>query len=98
MPTCFLIRRRKKELGMYTMLGMERGAISRIIVLETLFIGVFALAAGLALGIFLSQGLSVLTAKMLTADMRPFQFVFSRDACLKSILFFGIIFLVVMGV
>ena len=93
----FLIRRRKKELGMYTMLGMERGAISRIIVLETLFIGVFALAAGLALGIFLSQGLSVLTAKMLTADMRPFQFVFSRDACLKSILFFGIIFLVVMA-
>ena len=92
----FLIRRRKKELGIYMTLGMEKGKISRIVVLETFFIGVFALAVGLIVGIFASQWLSVVTAKMFEVSMKAFQFTFSFNAFYKTLLYFGIIFLIVM--
>lgn len=92
----FLIKRRKKELGVYMILGMPKGRISRMVILETFFIGVISLAAGLLVGIFASQGLSVLTAKMFEVDLRQFEFTFSLDALLRSVLYFGIIFLVVM--
>ena len=70
--------------------------MSRILILETLFIGIFALAAGLAAGIFLSQGFSILTAKMFAVKMKEFQFIFSREAFLQTILYFVLIFLIVM--
>ncbi len=92
----FLIRRRKKELGLYMTLGMDRGKISRILIGETFFIGLFALAVGLILGVFASQGLSVLTAQLFGAQLRQFQFIFSPGALWKSVLYFGIIFVVVM--
>lgn len=47
----FLIRRRKKELGLYTMLGMPRGKISRVLVYETLTIGIISLLSGMVLGL-----------------------------------------------
>ncbi len=92
----FLIRRRKKELGIYMTLGMEKGKISCMVVLETFFIGIFALAVGLVVGIFSSQWLSVVTAKMFEVSMKTFQFAFSIDAFYKTMLYFGIIFLIVM--
>ena len=52
----FLVRRRKKELGLYMSLGMSKYRISQILVVETFFVGLMSLAAGLLLGIFLSQG------------------------------------------
>lgn len=88
----FLIKRRKKELGIYMLLGMEKGHISRVLLQETLLIGLFSLAAGLGLGILLSQGLSILTANLLAVDMTEFQFVFSQGALLKTLIYFGIIF------
>lgn len=92
----FLIKRRKKELGVYMTLGMEKGKISRIIIVETFLIGVFALAVGLIVGIFAAQGLSVVTAKMFEVNMTSFHFVFSMNAFYKTLLYFGIIFLIVM--
>ncbi|MCT4542985.1 MAG: ABC transporter permease [Vallitalea sp.] len=92
----FLIKRRKKELGIYMTLGMEKGKISRILFYETIIIGIVSLAVGLILGIFISQGLSVVTAKMFEVDLKSFQFIFSSSACLKTILYFGIIFLLVL--
>lgn len=92
----FLIKRRKKELGIYMTLGMEKRQISRILILETLFIGVFALVAGLVGGVFLSQIMSIFTAKMFEVDMTAFKFIFSFKATSKAILYFGIIFFVVM--
>ena len=92
----FLIKRRKQELGIYMLLGMPKGKISRILILETFLIGVFSLMVGLVIGIFASQGLSVVTAKMFEADMTSFHFVFSPEALGKAILYFGVIFLVVM--
>lgn len=92
----FLIKRRKKELGIYMTLGMDKGKISQILMLETLVIGVFALGFGLILGIFASQGLSVVTARMLETSIKRFYFVFSVEAFVKSILYFGVIFVIVM--
>lgn len=93
----FLIKRRKKELGLYQCLGMKKSSVSRVLIMETLFIGVFALAVGLIVGVFLSQGMSVLTAKMFDAKLEQlFTFTFSKGALFKSILYFGVIFLVVM--
>lgn len=92
----FLIKRRKKELGIYMTLGMERFKISYILVLETFLIGIISLMAGLILGIIGSHFLSILTAKMFLVDMKEFQFIFSEVAFTKSILIFGFIYLLVM--
>ena len=92
----FLINRRKKEFGIYMTLGMGRRQISRIILLETVFVGIISLVIGLVVGIFASQFMSILVAKMFEADMSKFQFVFSKDACIKTCLYFAIMYLVVM--
>ncbi len=92
----FLMRRRKKELAIYLLLGMPKGKISGILLLETLVIGLFSLAVGLCLGVFLSQGLTVWVAQFFETKVEQFQFVFSAASLLKSILYFGIIFLLVM--
>lgn len=92
----FLIKRRKKEFGIYMTLGMEKKDISKILILETFLIGVVALIVGLIVGVFLSQGLSVLTAKFFETDLNSLKFIFSIVALKKSILYFSIIFLIVM--
>lgn len=92
----FLIKRRKKELGLYMTLGMSKNNISRILVVETFFVGALSLVAGLLFGIFLSQGLSVLSASMFKVDISKYEFVFSSGAMMKTILYFGIIFFIVM--
>lgn len=92
----FLMKRRKKELGVYMLLGMDRENISLILISETLIIGFFALTVGLLLGILLSQGLSVVTAWMFSVPLRQFQFTFSSYAVFRAIVYFGIIFVLVM--
>lgn len=92
----FLIRRRKKEIGIYFTLGMSRAKVSLILVLETVIIGIVSLVIGLLLGISLSQLISVFTAKLFEADMTKFSFVFSSDALIYAITNFGIIYLIVM--
>ncbi len=92
----FLIKKRKKEFGIYMTLGMAKGKISRILVFETFLIGVLSLAVGIVLGIVVSQGLSVITANLLSADLDQYRFVISSSAVIKSIVYFGIIFLMVM--
>ena len=92
----FLIRRRKKELGIYMTLGMSKYKISQIIVIETLFVGMLSLVAGLIVGTFVSQGLCVLVVSLFKADVAKFEFVFSSEAMFKTITYFGIIFLCVM--
>ncbi|MCI9380518.1 MAG: FtsX-like permease family protein [Dorea sp.] len=92
----FFIRRRKKELGVYMTLGMSKRNISMILTLETSFMAGMALATGLLLGIFGSQMMSVFTAKIFEADLSAYRFVFAPDAAVKSVIYFGVIFLVVM--
>jgi len=92
----FFIKRRKKELGIYMTLGMNKNKISSILVLETSLIAVVSLAVGLLLGILGSQFMSVFTAKIFEADMSEFKFIFSPDATLKSVLYFGLIYAIVI--
>ena len=92
----FLIKRRKKEFGIYLTLGISKRKISLILFFETLFIGIISLAIGLVLGIVLSQFMSVVVANMFEADLTKFTFVFSEGSCLKTIIYFGIMYLLVM--
>lgn len=91
----FLIKRRHQELGVYTLLGMPKLYISRILIYETLYIGVFSLGSGLLLGLALSQITTLLSAKVLSVSTQ-YHFVFSMSATLKTIVCFMIIFMVVM--
>ena len=92
----FMVKRRKKELGTYMLLGLSQGRISSLLFLETLFIGVLALGTGLLLGVFLSQFISVFTAGLFQLTVTEFHFVFSFKAVGKTLLYFGVIFLLVM--
>ena len=92
----FLIKRRKKEIGIYMTLGMSKLKVSTILVLETVIVGVISLGIGLLLGIGLSQLLSIFTAKLFEADMTKFTFVFSSGALLSAIINFGFIYIIVM--
>ncbi len=92
----FMIKRRKKELGVYMTLGMSKRKISSILVSESFFIGLMSLVAGLIFGIVLSQGLSLFTAKLFQVGMSEYKFVFSQNAAVKTIAYFGIMFLLIM--
>ena len=92
----FLIKKRKKELGIYMTLGMGRRNISRILVTETFLVGIISLVSGLIIGIGVSQGLSTFTLKLFDLPINKYKFVISTGAIGKSVLYFGIMFLLVM--
>ena len=92
----FLINRRKKEFGIYMILGMGKRQISKIILFETILVGIVSLVCGIVIGVFASQFMSVLVAKLFEADMSKFTFVFSREACIKTCIYFAIMYLAVM--
>lgn len=92
----FLIKRRNKEFAIYLTLGMSKRKISLILFFETLLIGLISLIIGLSLGVVLSQLMSILVANMFETDMTKFQFVFSQSACLKTLIYFGIMYLIVI--
>ena len=92
----FLINRRKREFGIYMTLGMGKGQISKIILFETILVGILSLIVGLVIGIFASQFMSILVGKLFEADMSKFEFVFSKDACIKTCIYFAVMYLAVM--
>lgn len=92
----FLIKRRKKEFGIYLTLGMSKRKISFILFIETLVIGIISLIVGLVIGFILSQFMSMLVANMFEADITRFQFIFSMSACIKCLIYFGLMYLLVM--
>lgn len=92
----FLMKRRKKEFGIYMLLGMKKRKISRIILAETLLVGIISLIVGLVVGIGLSQLMSVVVANMFEANMTNFAFTFSSSALIKTCIYFAIIYLIIM--
>lgn len=94
----FLLRRRKRELGTYLLLGLSQGQVSRLLFLETGLIGIVSLIAGLALGVAASFGMSALTLSMFEMDVSALLALnFSPKAAVKTVLYFGVIFLLVMA-
>ena len=94
----FLLRRRKKELGCYLLLGMSPGQVSRLLILETAVTGLISLFAGLILGSAASSGLSALTLSLFQMDVSAqLGLVFSPGAAMKTAVCFGAILLLVMA-
>ncbi len=92
----FLMKRRNREFGIYMTLGMSKGRISKILFFETLSIGAISLVIGLGIGIALSQIMSIVVANMFDVDMSKFTFTFSSSAMVKTIIYFGIMYIIVM--
>lgn len=92
----FLIKRRKKEFGIYMTLGMSKGNISKILLFETILIGIISLVIGLGIGVAASQVMSSIVVNMFEADMTEFAFVYSGEATVKTIIYFGIMYVLVM--
>ncbi|MCY6369362.1 FtsX-like permease family protein [Clostridium ganghwense] len=91
-----LVKKRKKEFGIYATLGMAKRKISLILICETLIVGIISLIVGLLLGIVLSQGISVLTGKLFEFTMTEYKFIVSMSTINKTIMYFGIMFMLVM--
>lgn len=91
----FLVRRRKREFGIYLMLGMSTGDVVRVVAIESLAAGAASLAVGLVLGVALSQALLWLTSAMFSADVAgdSLAFVFSADALVYTLVVFAVVFL-----
>lgn len=92
----FLIKRRNKEFGIYLTLGMSKRKISLVLFLETLSIGILSLGVGLGLGFLLSQLMSIVVANSFDANLTKFRFVFSKGACIKTLIYFSIMYFLVM--
>lgn len=92
----FLMKRRNKEFALYMMLGMSKWRISALLLCETVIIGIGSLFVGLLIGVGLSQVMSAVVANMFEADMNAYKFTISGSSITKTILYFGIMYLVVM--
>lgn len=92
----FMLKKRKMEFGVYMTLGMSRVKIAGILWMETIWMGVISLVAGLVIGMGLSQLMSLVVSYLFQADVSRFVFVISGKAVVKSIVYFFIIYTVVM--
>ena len=75
---------------------MGKRQVSKILVIETILIGIISLGVGLLIGVFASQFMSVLVAKMFEVNMTKFEFVFSESACTKTLIYFSIMYIAVL--
>lgn len=92
----YLIRRRKKEFGIYLTLGMPTAKVSRVIVYETLFVGLLSLVVGLLAGIIVSEILLYATAALFDTKMDTFVFMISWPAVIQTVVYFAVIFFVAL--
>lgn len=92
----FLMRRRKKELGLYQVLGMRTGQVNVVLALETLLVAAVSFGVGIALGVLVSQVMLFVTARMFATTVQHFSFFFSTDAFMLTLACFGVIFVVMM--
>lgn len=85
----FIMKRRKKEFGLYQVLGMGRGRVATIMALETVIVSVVAFVAGIVLGVGLSQLMTFFTASLFKTQIRQFPLLFlgacvQPDPCLHA--------------
>lgn len=76
----FIMKRRKKEFGLYQVLGMGRGRVATIMALETAIVSVVAFVVGIVLGVGLSQLMTFFTASLFKTQIANFHFFFSVHA------------------
>lgn len=88
----FLIKRRKKEFGLFNILGMEKKHISRIMFYETLYIGIVSLIVGICSGMLFSKLFFLVLLRILHLKVQM-GFEVSQEVFLSTFILFGIIFL-----
>ena len=94
----FIMKRRKKEFGLYQVLGMSRGQVSRVMALETAIVSGAALVLGIVLGVGFSQLMTFFTASLFKTQIADFHFFFSMKAfgitvgCLLAIFMVTLLF------
>lgn len=84
----FMMRKRKREFGIYITLGMNKKNIINLMFKETIIIGAVSFVVGIIFGMFLEQGLSISTAKMIGIDVNSFRFSISILALVKTAICF----------
>ncbi|TYS58570.1 ABC transporter permease [Sutcliffiella horikoshii] len=88
----FFMKKRKKEVALYSLLGVRKRSIGFLLFFENMVIGVLSLVVGIGLGFLLSRVLLSILMKLMNMDMIV-GFAFSMDAVLNTLLVFFIIFL-----
>lgn len=91
----FLIRQRNREFGLYNILGMGKGGIGRIIIWESLFVGVSAILAGLILGVILSKAAELDLMNLLHLDV-SYELWIETASIGKTALLYGGIYLLLL--
>ena len=91
----FLMRRRKKEFGLYNILGMGKFNLARIIFWETVIIAVISLVTGLAIGIALAKLAELGLLNLLNADIN-YTVSISMQGVFMTLAVFGVIFLILL--
>jgi len=92
----FIIKRRKKELGVYLTLGMERVDVAKILFGEIFLIAILSIVAGIGIGVPLTQLMSVLIFHLLGIYVPELTFAFSLSVVLRTALYFTVVFLSVI--
>lgn len=87
----FLMKRRKKEFGVLNILGMEKRHISKVLLLENIYIAFITMLLGIIIGMVLDKAMFLILTKMLGAEHSP-GFYISKEAFIHTVILFGIIF------
>ena len=90
----FLMKRRKKEFGLYNILGMEKKHISRVVLCETLIISVISLVLGLLVGILFDKLMLLILLSMFTVKI-PLGFYISSQSIIATLILFSAIFVMI---
>ncbi|MCI6536034.1 MAG: ABC transporter permease [Lachnospiraceae bacterium] len=91
----FIIKRRKKEIGVYNILGMEKRHIAKVLGLETVFVAVIAIVCGILSGIVFSKLILMLLYRML-GFQESVSFFIAKAGIRKAILIFGVLYLLTL--
>ena len=93
----FIMKRRKKEFGLYQVLGMSRGQVARVMALETAIVSGAALVLGILFGVGVSQLMTFFTASIFKTQIANFHFFFSMQAFTLTVGCLFVIFLVTLA-
>ncbi|MDD2592192.1 MAG: ABC transporter permease [Erysipelotrichaceae bacterium] len=90
----FIIKKRKKEISLYNVLGLDKYQISLIMIIENIYIGLFSLIVGILIGYLFSKLVFVILLKLLKASI-VFDFNFSMIATIITVILFFFVFILV---
>ena len=89
----FLMKQRKKELGVYQVLGMDKRNLVKMLLSETVLTAVVSIGMGLILGMLLGKLFFLILLKMIHFSV-PFAFAIETESIIRTLVFFGVVFAV----